>query len=424
MKTKICLCLLLMMAFCSCEKNQLGQTPETDTTLLWPAPDSTGLWGYINEKGEMVIPAKYFHTFGFSCGRAMVLQESVSDMAFIDKNGSILLTRNYDEDYDTYFYYGCCRVYKVLPTSLGLGSPPIAMIDDNFNILFQADSYYRFMNPMTKDGLVLTDLGYLNKKGEIIFPKENIRLNDVSCFDFCDGVAVLAPSWKRKDGQIYPQYGAINTKGEYVIDSIYYLLQSVGCNRLLYHTEVQKAGEAPLLVGLMDTQGNIITEPFIEGGYSMFFGDGDLLPARDYYQGKWGYIDKNGTWQFPAQYDRAYPFYEGVAWVLNREDGWKLIDLKGNVVLALDDVNKSPNGMFHNGLCLIWDSPNRQNMYINKQGEVIYSWTAKSAKKQSNSLEKTDPSSFDYDEMLLRLFEGTNYYPLAEQSLRTRKLNN
>ena len=420
MKTKICLCLLLMMAFCSCEKNQLGQTPETDTTLLWPASDSTGLWGYINEKGEMVIPAKYFHTFGFSCGRAMVYQESTYDMAFIDKNGSILFTRNSDEDYDTYFYYGCCRVYKVLPTF----NHPIAMIDDNFNILFQADSYYRFMNPMTKDGLVLTDLGYLNKKGEIIFPKENIRLNDVSCFDFCDGVAVLAPSWSRKDGYIYPQYGAINTKGEYVIDSIYYLLQSVGCNRLLYHTEVEKAGEAPLLVGLMDTQGNIITEPFIEGGYSMFFGDGDLLPARDYYQGKWGYIDKNGTWQFPAQYDRAYPFYEGVAWVLNREDGWKLIDLKGNVVLALDDVNKSPNGMFHNGLCLIWDSTNRQNMYINKQGEVIYSWTAKSAKKQSNSLEKTDPSSFDYDEMLLRLFEGTNYYPLAEQSLRSRKLNN
>ena len=91
MKTKICLCLLLMMAFCSCEKNQLDQTPETDTTLLWRASDSTGLFGYINEKGKMVIPAQFNRAYGFSCGKAKVRLDN-SRYAYIDKQGNILHT--------------------------------------------------------------------------------------------------------------------------------------------------------------------------------------------------------------------------------------------------------------------------------------------------------------------------------------------
>ena len=423
MKTKsfvfCCLCIVLLI--CNACENPFSNTPDEDTTMLWPASDSTGLWGYINEKGEMVIPAQFDYASGFSCGKAKV-RFDYSRFAYIDKHGNKIHTFSEMEEGDDYFYYGCCRLYKYMGHPMR--SQPVAMLDDNFNIIFQTDYFYYFLNPMTKDGLAFADFRYYNKRGEIVFPKENDSTHYYyrEGIDFCDGIAVVIPYWKDKDGFLHYINGAINTKGDFVIDTAYYFLQSVGCNRLVYQLEKEEYTYSYPLLGLMDTEGNIITEPFIEKAYISFFGDGDLMPV--YSNGKNGYIDKNGTWQIPAQYDRAYPFYEGVAWVLNREDGWKLIDLKGNVVLALDDVNKSPNGMFHNGLCLIWDSTNRQNMYINKQGEVIYSWTAKSAKKQSNSLEKTDPSSFDYDEMLLRLFEGTNYYPLAEQSLRSRKLNN
>ena len=45
---KFFLLLTLALAFIACE-NQLGQTPETDMIHLWPASDSTGLYGYINE---------------------------------------------------------------------------------------------------------------------------------------------------------------------------------------------------------------------------------------------------------------------------------------------------------------------------------------------------------------------------------------
>ncbi len=59
--------------------------------------------------------------------------------------------------------------------------------------------------------------------------------------------------------------------------------------------------------------------------------------------------------------------------------------------------------------------------YINLEGEVVYSWPMNPNTPDSNVPEKLDPTSLDNDEMLLRHFEGTNYYPLAEQSLRTRQ---
>ena len=418
---KFFLLFTLALAFIACE-NQLGQTPETDMIHLWPASDSTGLYGYINEKGKMVIPAQFDYAYGFSCGKAKVRFDNFR-YAFIDRQGNILHTFAEGEECDDYFYYGCCRLYKVMLTAFGVDAVPVAMIDDNFNILFQAEPssrYYTRLNPMTKDGLALSNYGYYNKKGEIIFPHKNDSNRYYNCADFCDGIAVYSTWWK--DATIHTNYGAFNTKGEFVIDTLYSFLQSVGCNRLVYRLETE--GIYPLY-GLMDTEGNIITEPFI-AKYTDdfgFYGDGGLLPVKADLGGKSGYIDKNGTWIIPAQYDFAYPFYEGVAWVTNVNESWRLIDLKGNVVLALDDVAKQPNEMFHNGLCLIYDFTNKQYMYINKQGEVIYSWcwSKKSSNKQTNVPEKSDPSSFDYDEMMLRLFEGTEYYPLAEQCARNRQ---
>ena len=50
-------CLALWM-FNACEE-PVSQNKFVDTTKLWPAADSTGeRFGFINEKGEMVIPAQ------------------------------------------------------------------------------------------------------------------------------------------------------------------------------------------------------------------------------------------------------------------------------------------------------------------------------------------------------------------------------
>ena len=100
-----------------------SQTPEEDTTMLWPAADSTGYWGFINEKGEMVIPAKYDRTYGFSGGVAQVYIDVDGEPlrstgyqastlgplhAFINKKGEVVYTLPEGQGFnDHYFYYGC-----------------------------------------------------------------------------------------------------------------------------------------------------------------------------------------------------------------------------------------------------------------------------------------------------------------------------
>lgn len=442
---KFLLLFTLALAVIACE-NPFSNTPDEDTTMLWPAGDSTGYWGFINEKGEMVIPAKYDRTYGFSGGMAQVYidvdgkplpsymgyETSVmsSKHALINKRGEILFTLPEDKGFvDHYFYYGCCRYG-------GLRSR--GMMNNNFNPFIPDDKYHEGirLGVMTKDGLASSVLGYFNKSGELVI-SSFINGVDGNMYDrwddFCDGIAVVEDYIDVADmNTTYQRYGALNTKGEVVIDTVYTFLQSVGCNRLVYHG---KDGDFDLL-GLMDTQGNIITEPFIHrDGYS-FFGDGGLMPVYEYRTGegrRYGYIDPNGNLQIPYQYEYAEPFCNGYAWVYTHDENgftvYKLIDLQGQVILELDKTQYPAgniSGGYRNGLCLIAvrNQVSYFYQYINLQGEVVYSWPMNPNTPDSNVPEKLDPTSIDYDEMLLRLFEGTNYYPLAEQSLRSRKLNN
>ena len=50
-----------------------------------------GKWGYINIKGDEVIPCVYSYAEPFSCGLALVTKESVSGKSlwgYVDKNGN------------------------------------------------------------------------------------------------------------------------------------------------------------------------------------------------------------------------------------------------------------------------------------------------------------------------------------------------
>jgi len=386
---RILVVFLAIFGMVSCA-NPISNNPEEDKTQLWPAVDSTGFWGFINEKGEMVIPAKYDRAYGFSGGKAQVYIDEdgeplssagyeVSLMgsthAFINTKGEVLFTLPEEKGFlDHYFEYGCCR-YGSLRT--------VGMMDENFNAFIPDDQYHSGINlgVMTKDGLASSVLGYFNKSGELAI-SAYINGKDGNIYevrnDFCDGIAVVADLMDLTDMYtMYERYGAINTKGEIVIDTVYSFLKSVGCNRLVYR---KKGGDYSLL-GLMDTQGNIITESSINWNWYSSFGDGGLMPVGTYQDGlKYGYMDTKGTMQIPYKYLEATPFDNGLAWVRVQGEGYKLINKQDEVVLSLDEGQIPYNGNgFHNGLCLIFynDNQTRKFQYINLKGEVVYSWPYK-----------------------------------------------
>ena len=96
---------VVAMAFVGCKDTQ---TPETDTTKLWPAASPSGdAYGYIDAKGNFVIAPLFKYAGGFSCGYALVVMDN--EIKFIDKNGAIQATPfSFDmtEDNEAYeFYY-------------------------------------------------------------------------------------------------------------------------------------------------------------------------------------------------------------------------------------------------------------------------------------------------------------------------------
>lgn len=432
------LIILVSLGVVGCE-NQFSNTPDEDTTQLWPAGDSTGFWGFINEKGEMVIPAKFERTYGFSGGMAKVVLDDDDipmpplgyqqyyeghQQAFIDIHGNILFSLPNDKVfYDNYFYYGCCR-YGGNSTRGLMNNHFVSIIpDEKFDLGIH-------LGLMTKDGLASSKIGYFNKDGEQVISCYINGVNGDSyekLCDFYDGIAVVGYNNDLKyKTPIYDRCGAINTKGELVIDTVYQYLQSVGNDRLLYRL---KGGDRH--VGLMNTRGNIITEPFIINVSESFFGDGGLMPVIEYENGvpsvenrKYGYIDINGTLQIPYQYVYAEPFCNGYAWVLapneKNQTVYKLINLQGQVVLELD-VTQWPashiSGNYHNGLCLIMDQIQDQYWYhyINLKGDVIYSWPEEPVNQQNSVSREPEYKIPDFRELMLQRFEGTTYYPLALQ---------
>ena len=375
MKTKsfvfCCLCIVLLI--CNACEESVFQNKYTDNTKLWPAVDpTTAKVGYINEKGEMVIPPKFKRAFFFSNGKAKVLTED-DKTQFIDAKGNVVYTFPDSEVCESYFYNGYMKFYKSYPASLGI-APKYGLYDSNFNVVLPDD--FIELGIMSKEGLVATEAGYYNKKGELALTlyTDTIDINSKSYTtysygDFCDGVAVIGVT-RYNNGHLSSTLGAINTKGEWVIDTASYIeLRPVGCGLLAYRTATDY-----YRLGLMDTHGNKVTEPIFEGVQN--FEDNDLLPVCIEY-GKWGYVDKTGTMRIAPEFFWGEPFHEGIAWAWNEKEEYFLIDTNGNVVINLGP-NVRPYTCYHNGLIgvLITDEANKTKIfkYIDKDCNTIYSW--------------------------------------------------
>lgn len=393
MKTSHYLAVLFLLTaiFTGCETN--SSTPDNDTTKLWPARSVDGKKaGYIDSKGNMVVNATYFDTFEFSCGYGLVYT-TYNQFSFIDKNGKPA-SGHTDEDgvdylIDYHFYYDCFRFRT---------NGKYGMWDKSFKTIIRP--IYSSLGSMSPSGLTYASIegdkyGYLNKKGTWDIDPQFDRAHS-----FEDDVAVVSSNGK---------YGAINTRGEFVLDAKYAYLCSVGGERLIYCDDTKKG-----YYGLMDLHGNIITDPIYNIINSV--ADNGLYPVCKDKQ--YGYINNNGDVVIPLKYDYAMPFYEGHAWVKQTKGGkYELIDNKGLSVLTLKD-KEQPITVFHNGLCRIWTKSTNDNnsvRYIDTNGKTIYSWIY-----VGNSGEDVLSYNLYNDELNLEeMFAGTQYgYRFSERYKR------
>lgn len=243
---------------------------------------ATGLYGYINTKGNIAIPCQYASAGEFSDGIAHVTlkDKGASAEALIDRQGKTVtsLTEHYDSDF--YFSEGLAAAYA--PSGSGL-------------------------------------IGYINTAGKLAIPYKYFSHSR----SFSEGLALVENS--------AGLYGYIGTSGQTVIPFKY---QSGGD----FSEGLAAVQNAKGKWGFIDRKGKVVI-PF-KYANSGNFSEGLAHVYND--SGKVGFINTQGKLVIGYQkYNRAFGFKEGIALVGisnssdNSKDKYGYINTKGELLTKL-----------------------------------------------------------------------------------------
>lgn len=235
-----------------------------------------GKSGFINGHGEIVIPLEYESVGSFREGLASVQKEKGGKVGFINTAGECTIPMEFD--IATAFLDGLAKVW--IGGKCGFINTKGEIV---IPIKYDEDSWNNF-----SEGLCQVKLsgktGFIDTQGQLVIPT---RYDGAS--DFSDGIAPVYV-----DKGTSRLWGAINTKGEFVV---------------------------PLNVGNYYPR---VSDGLIKVGEVV-----DVLLVH------YGYVDKDGNTVIPVQYRFADDFEGGVT-VVGDDYGHGAIDRYGDVVIPLE----------------------------------------------------------------------------------------
>ncbi len=344
--------------------------------------------GYIDKKGELVIPLKFQHIDGekkdFSEGLAVV---KIKDKyGYVNKSGDIVIQPIYSEAYP---FNEDCAVVK--------NRGNFFLINENEEIIFdlllkfkeQVDNsvesvvvnrnYTRlFKNKIAVRSYVngKSVLAVFNKKGDLVF-----RGNFKSIYPLSEGNAIVSVDCDSNKPYVNC-YTLINEQGEFLKKRKFASIAQY--MKGLYIVQDSKSFK----YGIIDEQGDLLF-PLINlslispQAFHVFPDSPTLIPASDK-NGKSGFIDEKGNVIIDFQYDGRSAFSEGLAFLKKNDRTVHCIDEKGNVIFEIkpeynanwgsaNAYDPFPTGIFQNGLATIHMKIQGHNklVHINRKGELL-----------------------------------------------------
>lgn len=264
-------------------------------------------WGYVDTKGNVVIPLEYDSVLPFREGLAAVASEGY--WGFINKSGDVVIKPQYE-------------MLDIQPDDIGGFSEGLAAVSIN-------DRW-----------------GFIDKSGEIV-----IKPQYDYAFSFSEGLAAVS---------LDNNWGYINKQGNIVIEPMYNSASSFSENAAsVYYNEgwgfIDRTGDAftgfiydspssfkeglaPVDDGFIDQSGqlafNFLEEHYYDGADSYHDGIATVykIMQRELY---YGFMDRQGKEVIAPQYPyiRTIEFREGRAAIY--EDGrWGFVDRMGKVVVT------------------------------------------------------------------------------------------
>jgi len=329
-----------------------------------------GKWGFIDKKGEEVIPCKYYDFTPFKDGLAMGLFNLTNRP---NHDGKWCILDNTGKELTPYglYFYECEKLIKEGLIKVQLNERWGFFDKTGQEVILVKYDYADNFSEGLAEVMLNKKWGFINTTG----------LEIVSCIydfvtSFYEGVAnvKLHEKWgliNKKGQEIIPckfdeikrffeglapvrlngKWGLINNDGKEILPCIYDTL----CNRNFGEYELEMEGIVKVVIlhgsvkiqsnngwGFIDKSGKEVI-PCIYVDVS-FFSEGVASVKLD---DKWGFIDKNGKEIIPCIYADAWSFSEDVAKVKLR-DKWGFINKAGREIIPCmyDNVHNLRNGLF------------------------------------------------------------------------------
>lgn len=223
-------------------------------------------YGYINKKGEQVVPPKYLDAIDYYSGKAYIMNKE--ERGYVDKKGDWLFKLDTLVGY--VFNEGMAPVSNKKGKFGFINDKGEVVIDMNYD---EAKPFHEGLAAVNTKG----KFGFINKKGEW-----GIKPSYEFAQEFSDGYCFVAIADKNYE----PLWGVINKKGYVTVNFKYKDASgfSMGIGTV-------KDDDSWYFI---DTQGNKVIDK--EFTYADEFIDG-LAWASDKEAGKYGFIDPLGNYQ-------------------------------------------------------------------------------------------------------------------------------
>ena len=230
--------------------------------------------GFINEKGQVVIPCIYESVYAFTYGACWVKEPGQSDYYLINKKGERLTT----ETWATvgYFFDGHCAVYD-------------------------------------EEG----KMGFVNRKGELVIPCK------YTGDSFSEGLACVMDFYGTD-----ANYGFIDTTGKVVIP---FQFNQAGTSSFENgECRVQKNG----VTCLIDKTGAVVFKPTLTKNCMGFYEGLSASYTNSTDRSGWGFYNRENVWVIKPQFDNAESFAGGFA-IVQKAGKYGVIDQTGKVVIPI-----------------------------------------------------------------------------------------
>lgn len=338
-----------------------------------------GKWGYIDRRGEVVVPPRFRHAGDFGDGLAQV--ETEKGPGYIDAQGTIVFMLHAElgpVDWTLPFTEGLARFSRKGKVGYFDRQGKVA-VEPKYDDAKKFSEGLAAVNVGAKSaGRPRPDVmrggkwGFIDKTGRLVIP---MRFSNVDVKGFSDGLALVyvedKPAYIDKTGKvaITPEYKSDDPK-RHVSDAGSF---SEGLARI--DTSGEHAGSSAGYVGFIDKTGKFAIEPRLDGAGDFSEGLAAVLVGN-----KWGYMDRAGRIVIRPQSDEAQRFSEGLAAVRTGEH-WSYIDRQGKVVITgrFNDAEAFTGGLarVHEGgkWVITLDGPVYWSggvwFYLNPKGEKV-----------------------------------------------------